>query len=355
MGEDVQSERLNPARSPLRLNAEPAERLSQLEGSAPCHNAPFFLSSSTSSARVSLLGLQDMAAAERIGLFFLTFLCYTLILLVNVVLIVTVILEEKLHKPMYIFLCNLCINSLYGTAAFYPKFLFDLLSDSHVISYRGCLMQVFVVYSYAATEFSTLTMMAYDRYVAICRPLEYHSVMTKQRVALLVSFSRLVPLLCQGVVMIMTSTLTLCGSSIQKLFCDNWSILKLSCYPATANSAVGFIVILFYFCHDLFILCSYVWLVKFALKSSEGRKKFAQTCVPHLFCLLNVTVSLLFDLMYARYGSDSVRQGVKNFMAVQFLMIPPILNPVIYGLKLTQVRNSVLSLCGYSKRVKELS
>ncbi|XP_054471789.1 olfactory receptor 52D1-like [Anoplopoma fimbria] len=300
----------------------------------------------------SLLGLDDTTTKHRMTLFSLTLLCYGVILLVNGALIVTIIFEEKLHEPMYIFLCNLCINSLYGTAAFYPKFLYDLWSNTHVISYTGCLLQVFVIYSYCATDLSILALMAYDRYVAICRPLEYHSVMTKQNALLMVCFSRLIPLLCKAVVVIMTSQLKLCGSHIEKLYCENWSILKLSCGSITTNSIVGFIVIVFYFGHDLFIVCSYVQLVKSVLKSRKGRRKFMQTCVPHLLCLFNVSVALLFDLMYARYGSSSVSQGVKNFMAIQFLMIPPILNPIIYGLKLTQVRNSFLSLCKVNKQLK---
>ncbi len=295
-----------------------------------------------------------MTAKHRVTLFSFTLLCYSVILLVNGALIVTIILEETLHEPMYIFLCNLCMNGLYGTAAFYPKFLFDLLSNTHVISYTGCLLQVFVIYSYAATDFSILALMAYDRYVAICRPLEYHAVMTKHRVALLVCFSRLVPLLCQTVLMLMTSQMELCGSHIDKLYCENWSILKLSCNSVMTNNIVGFIIIFFYFGHDLFIVCSYVQLVKSALKSREGRGKFMQTCVPHLLCLLNVSVALLFDLMYTRYGSSTVSQNVKNFMAMHFLMIPPILNPIIYGLKLTQVRNRFLRLCTGNKQVKGL-
>nr|XP_046260319.1 olfactory receptor 2K2-like [Scatophagus argus] len=303
----------------------------------------------------SLSGLNDTATTKLRGtLFFFTMLCYSVILLVNGALIVIIVLEEKLHEPMYIFLCNLCINSLYGTSAFYPKFLFDLLSNSHVISYAGCLLQIFVIYSYASTEFSILALMAYDRYVAICRPLEYHSVMTKQKVVFLVCFSRLVPLLCITTIIIMTSRLELCGSHIEKLYCENWSVLKLSCKSIAVNNVVGFIIIFFYFGHDIFIVCSYVQLVKSALKSREGRRKFMQTCVPHLLCLLNVTVALLFDLMYTRYGSSSVSQSLKNFMAIEFLMIPPILNPIIYGLKLTQIRNSFASLCIDKKQVKGL-
>lgn len=301
-----------------------------------------------------LSGLNDTTTKIKGIIFTLTLLCYSVIWPINGALITVIILEEKLHEPMYIFLCNLCINSLYGTAAFYPKFLFDLLSNSHIISYSACLLQIFVIYSYAATEFSILAVMAYDRYVAICRPLEYQSIMTKHTVILLVCFSRLVPLFSLTVSTTVTTTLPLCGFPLDKIYCANWSILKLSCNSITSNNVIGFIIISFYFVHDVFIMCSYVSLLKSAFQSKEGRIKFMQTCVPHFLCLLNVSVALLFDLMYARYGLDSSSQHVKNFMAIQFLMFPPILNPVIYGLKLTQVRNTFLSLFTGRKWVKGL-
>lgn len=281
----------------------------------------------------------------RVILFSLTLLCYCLIVVVNVSLILTIILDQNLHEPMYIFLCSLCINGLYGTAGFYPKFVSDLLSDTHVISYAGCLLQVFVIYSNAKTDYSILVLMAYDRYVAICRPLEYHSVMSVRRTAVLVSLSWLLPLCIEALVISLTSTLKLCGSHIQKLYCENWSIVKLACGSTKVNDIVGLIGICFYFFHVLFIGCSYVWLVKSALKSKEVRKKFTQTCVPHLLCLLNVTAALLFDTMYSRYGSASMPQTLKNFMAVQFLVIPPVLNPIIYGLILTKIRNRMIHLC----------
>uniref|UniRef100_A0A4W6DJK0 G-protein coupled receptors family 1 profile domain-containing protein n=1 Tax=Lates calcarifer TaxID=8187 RepID=A0A4W6DJK0_LATCA len=293
----------------------------------------------TSSIAVFSLSGFNATVNYRVTLFSLTLLCYCAILLVNVSLILTIILDQNLHEPMYICLCSLCINGLYGTAGFYPKFVSDLLSDIHVITYVGCFLQVFVIYSYVKVDYSTLVLMAYDRYVAICRPLEYHSVMSVQRTAVLICLSWLVPLCCEVMVVTSTSKLKLCGSHIQKLYCENWSIVKLACSSTTVNNIVGLFVISFYCGHVLLILGSYMQLVKSALKSKECRRKFTQTCVPHLLCLLNVTSALLFDVMYSRYGSASVAQHVKNFMAIQFLMIPPLLNPIIYGLILTKIRS----------------
>ncbi|XP_029936096.1 olfactory receptor 10J5-like [Myripristis murdjan] len=291
----------------------------------------------------SLFGLNE-TTNYRTVVFSLTLLCYCVILVVNVFLILTIILDENLHEPMYIFLCGLCINGLYGTTGFYPKFLFDLLSHTHVITYVGCLLQIFTIYSSATADFTILAVMAYDRYVAICRPLEYQSFMTKHRIAMLVCLSWLIPMICQVMVVTLTSTLELCGTRIEKLYCENWSVVKLACSTTTVNNVVGLIVVSFYLGHDVFIVCSYVQLIKSSLKSKEGRRKFMQTCVPHLLCLLNVTAALLFDVMYVRYGSKSVAQRIKNFMSIQFLMIPPIINPIIYGLKLTKIRKRIISL-----------
>lgn len=277
----------------------------------------------------------------RNTLFALTFFCYCLIIVVNICLILTIIIEKKLHEPMYIFLGSLCFNGLYGATGFYPKFLSDLLSDDHLISYVGCFVQIYVIYSNAKIDYSILVVMAYDRYVAICRPLEYHCVMSKQRIVLLLGVSWLVPLCCETLVIILSSTLELCGSHIDKLYCENWAVVKLACGATTANDIVGMVLIVFYFCHALLIVSSYIQLVKATLKSTEGRRKFMHTCLPHLCCLFNVTASLLFDLMYSRYGSVSLPQHLRNFMAIQFLIITPVLNPIIYGMKLTNIRKTI--------------
>lgn len=245
-----------------------------------------------------------------------------------------------------IYFCVPCVlMDFMGLLGFFPRFAFDLLSDTHLISYVGCLLQVFVIYSNAKVDYSTLVLMAYDRYLAICRPLEYHSVMSVRRTVVLVTLSWLVPLCFETLVISLTSTLKLCGSNINKLYCENWSIVKLACGSTKVNDIVGLIFITFYCCHVVCIACSYVQLVNVALKSRAGRKKFTQTCAPHLFCLLNVTTALLFDLMFSRYGSASLPQHLKNFMAIEFLIIPPILNPVCYGWVLTKIRRRMIFLC----------
>ncbi|XP_058601041.1 olfactory receptor 52L1-like isoform X1 [Onychostoma macrolepis] len=291
----------------------------------------------------TLSGLNE-TMENRYMFFSFTALFYPLMVFCNVTVIFTIISHEKLHEPMYLFICNLCVNGLFGTAGFYPKFMYDLLSYDHVISYVGCMIQIFVIYSSALCDFSTLTVMAYDRYVAICRPLEYHSVMNSQRVLQCILFCWLTPFLCMSVLIILIARLTLCGSTIEKLYCEIWAVAKLSCFSTTLNNVFGYIVILAYFGHAVLIFCSYIHLIKKCRKSIESRNKFIQTCVPHLLSLINVTTALLFDVLYSRYGSKNLPQGVRNFMALEFLLMPPILNPLIYGLNLKTVRQQVIRL-----------
>ncbi|XP_033474137.2 olfactory receptor 2A7-like [Epinephelus lanceolatus] len=299
----------------------------------------------------ALSGLNE-TMNHRAVLFSLTLLCYLFILLVNVTLIVTIILDKNLHEPMYILLCMFCMNGLYGTAGFYPKFLWDLLSPVHVISYAGCPVQALVMYSFACSDLSILAVMAYDRYVAICRPLVYHCIMSKQRLLMLVCFSWLAPFCIIGTNIILTSRLKLCSSFIARLFCVNWIIVSLACFPAdtVVNNIVAYITIIIYVFHGVFIVWSYMYLIKTCVNSIENRAKFMQTCVPHLTSLLIFLGTILLDIMHIRYGSKDLPQTLQNFIAIEFLIIPPIMNPLIYGFKLTKIRNRVLSVITFKMK-----
>ncbi|CAL8341467.1 unnamed protein product [Boreogadus saida] len=235
-------------------------------------------------------------------------------------------------------------NILSTEERFYPKFLLDLLSSSHDISYNGCLVQAFVMFSFACSDLSILSVMAYDRYLAICQPLRYHSVMNKHRLSQLVCFSWLTPFSIFAINITLTSRLTLCSDKIQRLYCVNWVIVLLAC-PSNntlVHSIVAYLTILVYVFHGLLIVWSYIYLVRTCRGSMENRKKFMQTCVPHLTCMLTFMSTVVFDIMYMRFGSKNIAPSLQNFIAIEFLIISPIMNPLIYGFKLTKVRNRIL-------------
>ncbi|XP_037345271.2 olfactory receptor 1D2-like [Pungitius pungitius] len=281
----------------------------------------------------------------RVALFSVTLLCYCFIVMVNVTVIVVIILDKNMHEPMYILLCTLCMNGLYGTTSFYPKFLWDLLSAVHVISYSGCLVQALVMYSFVCSDLSILAVMSYDRYVAICRPLVYHSVMSKKRLLMFVSFSWFTPFCLSAVTMILTSRLMLCSRYVARLYCVNLVIVKLACSTAdtVVNNTVANLTVTFFLFHGIFIVLSYVYVIRTCVNSLESRAKFMQTCVPHLTSLLFFVVTMLLDVFNLRFDSN-LSPTIQNVIAIELLIVPPIMNPLVYGFKLTKIRIRILSV-----------
>ncbi|XP_035240725.1 olfactory receptor 10A6-like [Anguilla anguilla] len=290
-----------------------------------------------------LQGLNEFKSSKQ-AYFVVMHIIYLFTILVNLTLIVTIILEKTLHEPMLIFLCNLCVNGLWGASAFYPKILVDLSSDLSVTSYEACLGQMFVLYSYIPCEFNTLTVMAYDRYVAICKPLNYHSIITPQKVVKLLLFTWLLSICISAFAVVLIARLPLCGFKIEKIYCAIWAVAKLSCVDTTINNVYGFILMTFHFLQVLLIMISYVNIIKVSVRSPEDRSKFMQTCLPHLIALTSFSFFFLFDLLYARYGPTDRLLALRNFMSLEHFIVPPLLNPLIYGLKLNQIRQRIFRM-----------
>ncbi|KAK5618806.1 hypothetical protein CRENBAI_011153 [Crenichthys baileyi] len=286
-----------------------------------------------------LQGLNDSLANRQIY-FALTLMSYLFTIFVNLTLILTVCVDKALHQPMYIFMCNLCFTGICGASSFYLKLLLDLLADAQVITYPGCLMQIFFIYAYVFCQLTSLTVMAYDRYLAICQPLHYWALMTVQKVALLLLLTWCLSLLETAVGVVLIARLPLCSHHMTRIFCTSWEVVKLSCSDTIANNLYGVMIIFLHLVQIVVILVSYVHLIRTAARSQTDRRKFAQTCTPHLVSLLVFSTSLLFDTLYSRYGSGSM-PPVQNGLAADFLVVPPIVNPIIYGINLQQIRTRI--------------
>ncbi|XP_073680097.1 olfactory receptor 52E8-like [Garra rufa] len=284
-------------------------------------------------------------------LYFTCFLTLCLFILpVNIRLVMVIIMEKALHEPMYIFLCHMCINGVYGASGFYPKILSDLILDSYVISHM-CTLQTFVIYSSLLCDFTILTVMAYDRYVAICKPLEYHSKLTKNTFELkLIMFSWIVPNFSVIPAALLSNLRPFCKYHIDKLYCDNWSIVKLSCLSRFVNNVFGYANGVLYSCCIIFIIVSYIKLISACKLSLENKRKFWQTGLPHVLSLINFTIAMFFDVMYSRYGANDIPESLRNFLALELVIVPPVFNPLIYGLNIRAVRKRVFIL-RYSKRM----
>ncbi|XP_038575786.1 olfactory receptor 6N1-like [Micropterus salmoides] len=275
--------------------------------------------------------------------FCLCLLIYMTIISANVVIILTVCLETSLHQPMYMFLSFLSLNSLYGSAGFFPRFLMDILSDTHLISHASCFIQIYVIYTYASCEMTILSIMAYDRFVAICQPLHYHSKMTFRMVRRLLIFAVLYPAITIGFCVYLTVRLPLCGNKLHRIFCSNWPVVRLSCVDTTLNNTVALLVLIITtFIPLLFVLYTYLRILLVCRRSSsEFRGKALQTCLPHIVTFVTYSFSIFCDLSLTRFESEKLNPIITGVLSLEYLIIPPINNPLVYGLNLPQIKGVI--------------
>ncbi|XP_067221930.1 olfactory receptor 6N2-like [Chanodichthys erythropterus] len=287
----------------------------------------------------------------RYAFFSLGIILYCAIIFFNAFIILAIFLERTLHQPMYILISCLSFNSVFGTAAFFPRLLTDLLSDTHSVSREACLLQAFVIYSYASNENTILMLMAFDRYVAICKPLQYNSIITPRILSVLIAMSWIYPMLCVGIAGILNARLTVCGNKLWKVYCHNWEIVKLSCSNTIINNVFGFFIVTTTVIMPLsFILYSYVKILIICTKSSvEFRRKAFQTCIPHMVILLNFSIALFCEVTLSRFVTLDLPIGLSIILSLEFLVVPPILNPVVYGLNFPEIRKKIICIIKASK------
>ncbi|XP_035987444.1 olfactory receptor 486-like [Fundulus heteroclitus] len=286
-----------------------------------------------------------LSAYFDIGLFkylvFLFLMCvYIVIISSNVLLIVVVCVNRSLHEPMYMFLCSLFVNELYGSSGLFPFLLVQILSDVHTVSVPLCFLQIFCLYMYGNVEFYNLAAMSYDRYLAICHPLHYNTQMQMNTVIRLVVLSWFLPLLNMIVVISLNASSRLCGNIIDRVVCANYYVVKLSCSNVTASNIYGLVytfsvlVIL-----AALILYTYVKILQVCFSGSkETRQKAISTCTPHLVSLLNFSFGSFFSVLQSRFDMSRVPNILRIILSIYFVVCQPLLNPLLYGLKLNKIQ-----------------
>ncbi|XP_044059411.1 odorant receptor 128-9 [Siniperca chuatsi] len=281
--------------------------------------------------------------------FMITALLYIVIIIANTSLIVVICMNRSLHEPVYIFLCSLFVNELYGSTGLFPFLLVQILSDVHIISAPFCFLQIFCVYSYGNIEFLNLAIMAYDRYLAICYPLQYNTCMTTKKVATLIGVTWLFPFLAIVVLISLSAPLQLCGNVINKVFCGNYSVVKLACYDTRVNNIYGLIyTVISIIIPLILILYTYIKILKVCFSGSkQTRQKAVSTCTPHLASLLNFSFGSCFEILQSRFNMNSVPNILRIFLSLYWLTCQPLFNPALYGLKMSKIRNICKRLlCG---------
>ncbi|XP_021442635.2 olfactory receptor 11A1-like [Oncorhynchus mykiss] len=292
-----------------------------------------------------LAGYSDIGHLKYLYFIILTVL-YVSIVFANTVLIVVICMERSLHEPMYLFLCSLFVNDLYGTTGLFPALMTHLVSDDHTVSTGYCYIQIFVLYTYGSTEFINLAVMSYDRYLAICYPLQYNVIMTPSKVCILICVIWLYSFVKFTIQLSLTIRLRLCGNVIDKVYCDNYLVVKLACSTSdtTVNNISGLCGIVLTVAVPLItIVFSYIKILTICLKSCiETRQKAFSTCSPHLASLLNFSFGCFLTLLQSRFDSPmrNVPTVLHTFLSVYYLMCQPLLNPIVYGVRMAKIRQA---------------
>ncbi|KAM9318595.1 olfactory receptor 10A6-like [Pholidichthys leucotaenia] len=277
---------------------------------------------------------------------------YLIIVGANVLLIVVICMNRSLHEPMYIFMCSLFVNELYGSTGLFPFLLVQILSDVHTVSVPLCFLQIFYVCLYAHVEFFTLGAMSYDRYVAICFPLQYNTCMTYHKVTKIIAFIWLCNVINIAIMMSLRIPSQLCGNIINKVYCDIHAITKLDCSDGTFGDIYGPIYIfIIFFPLIIVILFSYLRILQVCFSGSkQTQQKAISTCTPHLVSLLNFYFGGFFEIIQSRFNMSHVPNILRVVLSLYWLMCLPLFNPVLYGLNMTKIRNICINLAFAKKR-----
>lgn len=291
-----------------------------------------------------LLGLTDDPELNVLIFLFL-FFTYILSITGNLTIITLTLIDSHLKTPMYFFLRNFSFLEISFTTVCIPRFLVSIVTGDRTISYHSCMAQVFFFILLGATEFFLLTAMSYDRYVAICKPLHYTTIMNSRICNQLVVSSWLAGFLIIFPPVIMGLQLDFCDSNIIDHFtCDTSPMLLISCTDTAFLELMAFFLAIFTLMVTLtLVILSYAFILKTILRipSAEQRKKAFSTCSSHI-----IVVSISYGSCIFMYVKTSAKEGgaLTKGIAVLNTSVAPMLNPFIYSLRNQQVKESFKKL-----------
>ncbi|XP_074866190.1 olfactory receptor 52K2-like [Carettochelys insculpta] len=277
---------------------------------------------------------------------------YVIALLGNGAVLYVVNKDETLHEPMYYFLSMLALIDLVFSTAVVPKMLSILWLDSKEISYESCFIQMFFIHTFTVMESGVLLAMSYDRYVAICSPLRYKTILTNTKIALigLMSLARGVGVITSLICFL--TNLTYCKTNvIPHSYCEHMAVVELARTDSAVSDRYSVVVATALVGADsICIAFSYAMILRSVLRlsSHEARLKAFSTCGSHICVILLFYVGGLLS-MYQHVFDMGFTRHTQVLLADLYLIIPPMLNPVIYGMKTRQIREQVFKLMGRRK------
>ncbi|KAM6225836.1 olfactory receptor 14A16-like [Porphyrio hochstetteri] len=300
--------------------------------------------SSSSISQFLLLAFADTRELQLLH-FWLFLGIYLAALLGNGLIIITIACDHRLHTPMYFFLLNLSVADLGCISTTVPKAMVNSLWDTRAISYTGCVAQLFFFFFFLSAEYFLLTVMAYDRYVAICHPLHYGTLLGSRACVHMAAAAWASGFLYSVLHTANTFSLPLChGNAVDQFFCEIPQILKLSCSDAyLRETGVIVVSVCFVLGCFVFIVVSYVQIFRAVLRipSEQGRHKAFSTCLPHL-----AMVFLFVSTGMIAYLKPPSISSLFMDLVVSFLysVVPQALNPVIYSMRNQELKDAMWKL-----------
>ncbi|XP_048372503.1 olfactory receptor 5V1-like [Sphaerodactylus townsendi] len=287
-----------------------------------------------------ILGFKNLQ--EEHFLFFSGFLIiYAFTVLWNTFIIILTMIDQTLRTPMYFFLGNLSFLDICYTTTTIPQMLAHLLSEKSSISYLGCVFQLYFFFSFVGTECLLLAVMAFDRYIAICKPLRYSLIISRNVCLQLATVSWVGGFLNSAVHTVFAFQLPFCGNNhLDSFYCDIPPLLKLSCGDISLNQMLLLFIGLFIAWTPLFcIIVSYIFIISTVLKiqSTEGRQKAFSTCSSHLTVVLLYYGSCIFTYLRPIPTGSSVNT---KLIPLMYSILTPLLNPIIYTLRNKDVKKT---------------
>ncbi|XP_050774843.1 olfactory receptor 6M1-like [Gopherus flavomarginatus] len=281
-----------------------------------------------------LLGFSSLGEKLKIFLFLVLLLTYLITVTSNVVIIFIVWVDPRLHSPMYFFIANLSFLEIWFTSVTSPKMMLNFMSINQTISFNGCMAQSYFYFALGVTEFCLLVVMSFDRYVAICHPLQYSTIMKQRLCIQLVLGSWVGSFTVISLRMLLISKLRFCGPNvIDHFFCDNSPLFQLSCIDTSGVKRVDSILISNIVLSSLCLtMLSYgsIFFSILRIPTATGRQKAFSTCGSHLTALAVVYGSCI--VLYTRPSGNS-SSDVNKGVALLNTVLYPFLNPFIYSLR----------------------
>ncbi|XP_067463246.1 putative olfactory receptor 52L2 [Thunnus thynnus] len=283
--------------------------------------------------------------------FLFLLLTYVFILIANVGIVFLIWTERSLHQPMYLLFCNLSVNDVMGNSLLVPLLAYIHVPPSErFIHYYECVMQAFTSHMYGTNAHTVLMIMAFDRYVAICNPLQYATIMTGKMVIKLTVSAWGVAFVLVGILLGLTIRLNRCRTLIMNPYCDNPSLFKLSCDSVFINNVYGFtftVVLLSSSIGSIILTYSKITAACLTNKSKSLNSKALKTCSTHLclylIMLLSGTIPIILHrfLQYTEY---------RKISAILFYIVPGSLNPIIYGLQSQEIHRCLSNILQLRKK-----